>query len=88
MSGSNILFVLTGSIAGFKACEAVSHLMHRVRPMATATVPRFAGATAPDGDPAVWGATRRTLAGPRERRLATTFLLPQTSTQPLHVALS
>ena len=52
MSGSNILFVLTGSIAGFKACEAISQLVqrgHRVRLVATPAALRFTGAATLEG---------------------------------------
>ena len=52
MSGSNILFVLTGSIAGFKACEAVSQLVqrgHRVRTVATPAALRFIGPATLEG---------------------------------------
>ena len=52
MSGSNILFVLTGSIAGFKACEAVSQLGqrgHRVRTVATESALRFIGPATLEG---------------------------------------
>lgn len=52
MSGSNILFVFTGSIAGFKACEAVSQLVqrgHRVRTVATLAALRFTGAATLEG---------------------------------------
>ena len=52
MSGSNILFVFTGSIAGFKACEAVSQLVqrgHRVRTVATSAALRFTGAATLEG---------------------------------------
>ena len=46
MSGSNLLFVFTGSVAGYKACEAVSRLVqrgHRVRCVATAAALKFIG---------------------------------------------
>jgi phosphopantothenoylcysteine decarboxylase / phosphopantothenate---cysteine ligase len=46
MSGSNIAFVLTGSVAGYKACEALSRLVqlgHRVRAVATESALRFVG---------------------------------------------
>jgi phosphopantothenoylcysteine decarboxylase/phosphopantothenate--cysteine ligase len=46
MSGSNILFIFTGSIAGFKACEAVSRLVqrgHQVRTVATESALKFIG---------------------------------------------
>ena len=52
MSGSNLLFVFTGSIAGFKACEAVSQLVqrgHRVRTVATAAALRFIGPATLEG---------------------------------------
>jgi phosphopantothenoylcysteine decarboxylase/phosphopantothenate--cysteine ligase len=52
MSGSNLLFVFTGSIAGFKACEAVSQLVqrgHRVRAVATAAALRFIGPATLEG---------------------------------------
>jgi len=46
MSGANILFIVTGSIAAAKACEVVSQLVqqgHRVRPVATASALHFVG---------------------------------------------
>jgi phosphopantothenoylcysteine decarboxylase / phosphopantothenate---cysteine ligase len=52
MSGSNIAFVLTGSIAGYKACDAVSRLVqlgHRVRAVATESALRFVGAATLEG---------------------------------------
>jgi phosphopantothenoylcysteine decarboxylase/phosphopantothenate--cysteine ligase len=52
MSGSNILFIFTGSIAGFKACEAVSQLVqrgHRVRTVATPSALRFIGPSTLEG---------------------------------------
>jgi phosphopantothenoylcysteine decarboxylase/phosphopantothenate--cysteine ligase len=52
MSGSNLLFVFTGSIAGFKACEAVSQLVqrgHRVRTVATGAALRFIGPATLEG---------------------------------------
>lgn len=52
MSGSNLLFIVTGSIAGFKACEAVSQLVqrgHRVRTVATPAALRFTGAATLEG---------------------------------------
>lgn len=52
MSAANILFVLTGSIAGIKACEAVSQLVqkgHRVRTVATAAALRFIGPATLEG---------------------------------------
>ena len=52
MSGSNILFVLSGSIACYKACDAISRLVqrgHRVRPVATGAALRFVGATTLEG---------------------------------------
>ena len=52
MSGSNLLFVFTGSIAGYKACEAVSQLVqrgHAVRVAATGPARRFVGAATLEG---------------------------------------
>lgn len=52
MSRSNVLFILTGSIAGFKACEAVSQLVqrgHGVRTVATPSALRFTGAATLEG---------------------------------------
>jgi len=52
MSGSNLLFVFTGSIAGYKACEAVSRLVqrgHRVRCVATASALKFIGPATLEG---------------------------------------
>ena len=46
MSGSNLLVVLTGSIACYKACAAISQLVqrgHRVRTVTTAGARRFVG---------------------------------------------
>ena len=52
MSGSNLLFIFTGSIAGYKACEAVSRLVqhgHRVRCAATAAAFKFIGPATLEG---------------------------------------
>jgi len=52
MSGSNILFVLTGSIAGYKACDAISRLVqrgHRVRAVATGSALKFVGTATLEG---------------------------------------
>ncbi len=52
MSGSNILFILTGSIACYKACDAISRLVqrgHRVRTVATASALRFVGTATLEG---------------------------------------
>ncbi len=52
MSGSNLLFIFTGSIAGYKACEAVSRLVqrgHRVRCVATASALKFIGPATLEG---------------------------------------
>jgi phosphopantothenoylcysteine decarboxylase/phosphopantothenate--cysteine ligase len=52
MSGSNILFVLTGSIAAYKACDAISQLVqrgHRVRTVATPAALHFVGAATLEG---------------------------------------
>ncbi|MBL9214172.1 MAG: NAD-dependent epimerase/dehydratase family protein [Opitutaceae bacterium] len=52
MSGSNLLCVLTGSIAAYKACEVVSQLVrrgHRVRAVATPSALRFVGPATLEG---------------------------------------
>lgn len=52
MSGSNLLFVLSGSIACYKACDAISQLVqrgHRVRTVATEAALRFVGAATLEG---------------------------------------
>lgn len=52
MSGSNILFILTGSIAGAKACTVISALVqrgHRVRTVITAAGLRFIGPATLEG---------------------------------------
>jgi len=52
MSGSNLLFVFTGSIAGYKACEAISRLVqrgHRVRCAATTAALQFIGPATLEG---------------------------------------
>ena len=52
MSGAKILFILTGSIAGYKACDAVSRLVqrgHRVRVVATESARRFIGVATLEG---------------------------------------
>jgi phosphopantothenoylcysteine decarboxylase / phosphopantothenate---cysteine ligase len=52
MSGSKIVFVLTGSIAGYKACDAISRLVqqgHCVRTVATESALRFIGAATLEG---------------------------------------
>jgi phosphopantothenoylcysteine decarboxylase/phosphopantothenate--cysteine ligase len=52
MSGSNIAFVLTGSISGYKACDVISRLVqlgHRVRAVATESALRFVGAATLEG---------------------------------------
>lgn len=52
MSGSNVLFILTGSIAAAKACDAISRLVqrgHRVRCVATAAALRFVGPATLEG---------------------------------------
>ena len=46
MSGYNIAFVFTGSVAAYKACDALSRLVqlgHRVRAVATKSALRFVG---------------------------------------------
>lgn len=52
MSPSNLVVVLTGSIAGFKACAAISRLVqrgHRVRTVATPSALRFVGPATLEG---------------------------------------
>jgi phosphopantothenoylcysteine decarboxylase/phosphopantothenate--cysteine ligase len=52
MSGSNIVVVLTGSIAGYKACDVISRLVqlgHRVRAVATESALRFVGTATLEG---------------------------------------
>jgi phosphopantothenoylcysteine decarboxylase/phosphopantothenate--cysteine ligase len=52
MSRSNILFVFTGSIAVYKACDAVSRLVqrgHKVRAVATKAALNFVGAATLEG---------------------------------------
>ncbi len=52
MSASNILFILSGSIACYKACHAISRLVqrgHRVRTVATASALRFVGTATLEG---------------------------------------
>ncbi len=52
MSGSKIAFVLTGSIAAYKACDALSQLVqrgHQVRPVATEAALRFVGEATLEG---------------------------------------
>lgn len=52
MSGSNLLFVLSGSIACYKACDAISRLVqrgHRVRAIATEAALRFVGTATLEG---------------------------------------
>ncbi|HVZ63441.1 MAG TPA: bifunctional phosphopantothenoylcysteine decarboxylase/phosphopantothenate--cysteine ligase CoaBC [Lacunisphaera sp.] len=52
MSPSNLVVVLTGSIAGFKACAALSQLVqrgHRVRTVATPSALRFIGPATLEG---------------------------------------
>jgi phosphopantothenoylcysteine decarboxylase/phosphopantothenate--cysteine ligase len=52
MSDSKIAFVLTGSVAAYKACEAISRLTqlgHRVRAVATESALRFVGVATLEG---------------------------------------
>lgn len=52
MSGSNILVVVSGSIAAYKACDAISQLVqlgHRVRVVATAAALQFVGRATLEG---------------------------------------
>jgi phosphopantothenoylcysteine decarboxylase / phosphopantothenate---cysteine ligase len=52
MSGSNVAFILTGSVSGYKACDAISRLVqlgHRVRTVATESALRFIGPATLEG---------------------------------------
>jgi phosphopantothenoylcysteine decarboxylase/phosphopantothenate--cysteine ligase len=52
MSGSKIAFVLTGSVACYKACDAISRLVqlgHKVRAVATESALRFVGVATLEG---------------------------------------
>ena len=52
MSGSNVLFILSGSIACYKACAAISQLVqrgHRVRAVATRAALNFVGEATLEG---------------------------------------
>jgi phosphopantothenoylcysteine decarboxylase/phosphopantothenate--cysteine ligase len=52
MAGANILFILSGSIACYKACDAISQLVqrgHRVRAVATKAALRFVGVATLEG---------------------------------------
>jgi phosphopantothenoylcysteine decarboxylase/phosphopantothenate--cysteine ligase len=52
MSNANILFILTGSIAAYKACDVVSQLVqrgHRVRTVATESASKFVGPATLEG---------------------------------------
>src|ERR1700689_3067871 len=52
MSGSRIVFIVTGSIAAYKACDAVSRLVQRgprVRAVATGAALRFVGTATLEG---------------------------------------
>lgn len=52
MSGSNLLFILSGSIAAYKACDVVSQLVqrgHRVRCVATPAALQFVGPATLEG---------------------------------------
>src|SRR5213592_4119696 len=49
---ANILFILSGSIACYKACDAISQLVqrgHRVRMVATAAALKFVGTATLEG---------------------------------------
>ena len=80
MSGSNLLFVFTGSVAGYKACEAVSRLVqrgHHVRCVATAAALKFIGPATLEGltgSPVRTGATMAIvgLSCARRRRIRST----------------
>jgi len=52
MSASNVAFILTGSVSGYKACDAISRLVqlgHRVRTVATESALRFVGPATLEG---------------------------------------
>lgn len=52
MAGSNLLFILSGSIACYKACDAISQLVqrgHRIRTVATRSALRFVGESTLEG---------------------------------------
>jgi phosphopantothenoylcysteine decarboxylase/phosphopantothenate--cysteine ligase len=52
MARANILFILSGSIACYKACDAISQLVqrdHRVRAVATKAALRFVGVATLEG---------------------------------------
>lgn len=52
MSASNLVFILTGSIAAYKACDVLSQLVqrgHRVRVVATPSALKFVGAATLEG---------------------------------------
>jgi phosphopantothenoylcysteine decarboxylase/phosphopantothenate--cysteine ligase len=52
MSGSNILFLVSGSIAAYKACDVVSRLVkrgHKVKVAMTSSAQRFVGAATFEG---------------------------------------
>ncbi|HEY1847779.1 MAG TPA: bifunctional phosphopantothenoylcysteine decarboxylase/phosphopantothenate--cysteine ligase CoaBC [Opitutaceae bacterium] len=52
MSGSRILFIVTGSVSAYKACDAISRLVqrgHTVRTVATESALRFVGAATLEG---------------------------------------
>jgi phosphopantothenoylcysteine decarboxylase/phosphopantothenate--cysteine ligase len=52
MSNANLLFILSGSIACYKACDALSQLVqrgHRVRAVATPAAQRFVGVATLEG---------------------------------------
>jgi phosphopantothenoylcysteine decarboxylase/phosphopantothenate--cysteine ligase len=52
MSDSKLLFILTGSIAGYKACDAISRLVqrgHRVRAVLTESARHFVGEATLEG---------------------------------------
>ncbi len=52
MSGANILCILTGSIAAYKACDVISQLVqrgHRVRAVATESALKFVGPATLEG---------------------------------------
>ncbi len=75
MAGSNILFILSGSIACYKACDAISRLVqrgHRVRPVTTAAARRFVGES--------------TLEGLTGEKVATDLFEPGAALDHIHLA--
>lgn len=75
MAGSNILFILSGSIACYKACDAISRLVqcgHRVRTVTTSAARRFVGES--------------TLEGLTGEKVATDLFEPGAALDHIHLA--